>query len=72
MTPASAIAARLAIPSAQPRAVGHVCAICRRPLARARSRHHRACYDASPEKSRLARAAAAANPAPGGHPRRSR
>jgi hypothetical protein len=80
MSLAAAIAARLDIPAApssprpgvQPGAVGHTCAICGRPLARARSRRHRACFNASPEKSRLAARAARANPMPGGNPRKSR
>jgi hypothetical protein len=72
MSLAAAIAARLAIPAAQPRAHGHVCAICHQPLDRARSRRHRECFNGSPEKSRLAARAARANPRPGGNPRKTR
>jgi hypothetical protein len=39
---------------------------------RSRGRSCRACWDASPGKSAQARAAARANPTPGGHPRRPR
>lgn len=64
---------------------GHRCALARPPervpcpagcgrtiRSRSRARSCRACWDASPEKRLLARAAARANPKPGGRPRRPR